>query len=100
MMNRPAYYELPISGSLTTKTGEVIEYRAESKRLEDGAYIIEGAWARDKDNIMFPWLVEFTGPFTFHFYPRPQTIWQRLRAWLRKLLPKFFKTLEQWSYYP
>ena len=54
MMNRPAYYELPISGSLTTKTGEVIEYRAESKRLEDGAYIIEGAWARDKDNIMFP----------------------------------------------
>jgi len=85
MMNRPAYYELPISGSLAIKTGEVIEYRAESTRLEDGVHIIEGAWTRDKGNIMYPWLIEFIGPFTLYCYPKPQTRWQRLRAWFRKI---------------
>lgn len=74
---KPPYHDLPISGRLTVNTGEVIEFRAKSSKLEDGVHILEEAWIRDGG--------DFVGPFSFHCYPRPQTKWQKLRSWIRKI---------------
>ena len=73
------YAELPIAGTISVKSGEVLEYRAGRSDVIDGVYIVHDAYFRDGGEITGPWTLRA------YFKGQPGRL-ERLKRWVTKKL--------------